>query len=161
MNPTFQGEVMLAGWSETHNGGAKVAFWLPDAGELDTFRGLTIAKGKTAGQRFMCVLVEIGDDEAPKDAKAERDVTEAARLGPLALLACRWCRSAAFREWIRELGRTPGPDIGEARAREWILKMCDVMSRREIDKLPTAAEGFQKHIREPFMKWLAETGQSV
>ena len=58
---------MLAGWQETHNGGAKVIFWLPDASDLEVFRGLTVRKGNTAGQRFMAVLVEVGDDERPKE----------------------------------------------------------------------------------------------
>lgn len=63
LNPTFSGEVQLAGWRETHKSGAVVSFFLSDPADLEKFRGLTVAKGKTAGQRFACVLVEIGDDE--------------------------------------------------------------------------------------------------
>lgn len=59
----FQGELMLAGWKDTHNGGATVTFWLPDPAELDVFRGMTAKKGNVAGQRFMAVLVEVQDDE--------------------------------------------------------------------------------------------------
>lgn len=65
LNPTFSGEVQLAGWRETHKSGAVVSFFLSDPEDLEKFRGLTVAKGKTAGQRFACVLVEIGDDELP------------------------------------------------------------------------------------------------
>jgi hypothetical protein len=65
LTPVFHGEVMLAGWSESHNGGAKVTFWLSDPSELDAFRAMTVAKGKTAGQRLGCALVEIGDDDKP------------------------------------------------------------------------------------------------
>ncbi|WYX08203.1 hypothetical protein WJ978_19770 [Achromobacter xylosoxidans] len=61
----FQGEVMLAGWSQTHNGGAKVTFWLQDDTDLEAFKAMTVAKGKTAGQRLALVAVEIGDDEQP------------------------------------------------------------------------------------------------
>lgn len=62
---TFQGEVQLAGWKETHSSGVTVTFWLPDTADLDAFRALTVRKGNQAGHRFACVLVEIGDDEQP------------------------------------------------------------------------------------------------
>lgn len=60
----FQGELMLAGWKESHTSGATVTFWLPDAEDLSVFRGMTARKGNVAGQRFMAVLVEVHDDEA-------------------------------------------------------------------------------------------------
>lgn len=63
--PSFQGELLLAGWRDTHNGGATVTFWLPDPADLDIFRGMTVRKGNQAGQRFMAVLVEIGADDKP------------------------------------------------------------------------------------------------
>lgn len=65
LKPTFQGEVQLAGWKETHTSGVTVTFWLQNPEELDAFRALTVRKGNTAGHRFACVLVEIGDDERP------------------------------------------------------------------------------------------------
>lgn len=71
IKPTFASEVMLAGWKETHTGGAVVSFFLPNPADLDVFRGLTVHKGGkggnagVAGHRFMAVLVEIGDDEKP------------------------------------------------------------------------------------------------
>lgn len=64
--PAFSGEVMLASWKETHTGGAVVSFFLPNPADLDVFRGMTVRKGGTAGQRLACVLVEIGEDETPK-----------------------------------------------------------------------------------------------
>ena len=65
MQPTFSGEIQLAGWSESHTGGCKVTFWLQSTEDLDAFRALTVRKGNTAGHRFMAALVEIGDDEQP------------------------------------------------------------------------------------------------
>jgi hypothetical protein len=65
ITPTFSGEFQLAGWSESHNGGCKVTFWLADPSELDAFRAMTVRKGQQAGHRLAAVLVEIGDDEQP------------------------------------------------------------------------------------------------
>lgn len=77
--PVFSGEVQLAGWRETHNSGAVVSFFLSDPSDLEKFRGLTVAKGNTAGHRFVCVLVEIGDDEQPT-ATASTTATEPPRV---------------------------------------------------------------------------------
>src|SRR5690554_2878297 len=93
VQPTFQGEVMLAGWSETHNGGAKVTFWLQDADDLAAFKAMTVAKGKTAGQRLALVAVEIGDDEQPVQRH------EKPKGGELARLAGQLCQSAQFQGW--------------------------------------------------------------
>lgn len=68
MNTTYQGEVQLAGWSETHTGGCKVTLWLPSSEDLEPFKSLTARKGNTAGHRFMAAFVEIGDDEQPVNA---------------------------------------------------------------------------------------------
>lgn len=65
----FQGELWLLGWRETHNGGATVTFQLSDPSELDAFKRMTIRKGRVSGQRVACVLVEIGDDEKPKNGR--------------------------------------------------------------------------------------------
>lgn len=71
MKTTYQGEVQLAGWSETHTGGCKVTIWLPSAEDLEPFKELTARKGNTAGHRFMAAFVEIGDDEMPVHAIQE------------------------------------------------------------------------------------------
>lgn len=68
--PTFHGEVMLAGWKESHNSGAIVSFWLPDSADLEVFKGLTAKKGNTAGQRFMAALVEIPDGELQRESES-------------------------------------------------------------------------------------------
>ena len=132
MNPTFQGEVMLAGWSETHNGGAKVTFWLSDPDELAAFKQMTVAKGKTAGQRLVCVLVEIGDDELPKPPPEP----EERKGGPLAKLAGMLCQSKDFQEW--------SGSVSDNEARKFILNECHISSRIDLDHDPFAAELFHK-----------------
>lgn len=71
IKPCFEGEVMLAGWQESHTSGVKVTFWLPDPEDLDAFRGMTVKKGNIAGQRLMAVLVEIPDGEMEPEDKPE------------------------------------------------------------------------------------------
>lgn len=69
--PIFSDEVMLAAWRESHTSGAQITLWLADPAQLDVFRGMTVRKGNTAGQRLMCVLVEIGEDEKPVAKREE------------------------------------------------------------------------------------------
>ena len=151
VTPTFSGEVMLAGWSETHNGGAKVTFWLSDADELAAFKQMTVAKGKTAGQRLACVLIEIGDDEQPNQPEPAK--AEELKGGPLAKLAGMWCQSKDFLEWLG----VPTP----SEARLFILEECGIDSRAELDHHQSAAAIFHNNIREPYSKWLAHIGKPV
>lgn len=139
LQPTFQGEVMLAGWSETHNGGAKVTFWLQDSEDLDAFKAMTVAKGKTAGQRLAIVAVEIGDDEQPvQPAQCE----EKLKGGELAKLAGIFCDNPTFQDWCG------ASSIQEAA--EWVRKTCGVQSRAALDHSEEAAKRFHGLVRIPF-----------
>lgn len=133
----FQGEVMLAGWSQTHNGGAKVTFWLQDDTDLEAFKAMTVAKGKTAGQRLALVAVEIGDDEQPKAQPEQKG-------GELAKLAGMFCQQPEFWEFCR------ADDADEAR--DWILGVCGIQSRRDLDHNPKAAQLFHDRVRKPYME---------
>jgi len=116
VKPSFQGEMMLAGWTESHNGGCKVTFWLPSPDDLDMFRGMTVRKGNTAGQRFMAVLVEIPDGELPptepKEEKPKREPNYLARKMMLdgyfrnphlwqAMRADGWYSYDEHKDWVR------------------------------------------------------------
>lgn len=140
---------MLAGWSETHNGGAKVTFWLPSADELDVFRGLTVRKGNTAGHRFMAVLVEIADDGNPVQVPPQRDVEpQRAKGGELAKLAGILCADPEFQLWLEErydaLPATVGGTEGEERAAIILRAVCGVKSRAKLDHDPVAAAKFHE-----------------
>ena len=149
MTPLFSGELQLAGWSETHNGGCKVTFWLQSSDDLEAFRTLTIRKGNTSGQRFMAALVEVGDDELPVQPidTLPEPVQKAAENvhigGPLARLAGQWCADPAFREWIYV--------DTEAQAAEKIRAFCNIESRRLLDHDLEAATKFKKLFRTPYM----------
>lgn len=166
--PTFTGEVMLAGWQESHTAGAKITFWLPDSDSLEVFKGMTAKKGNTAGQRFACVLVEIGDDDLP----IQPESTEKAKGGALARLAGMWCQDHRFYEFIRpiydKLMGGSGSGHGDLEIRPYphnvqdvqsfcrhaILVLCDIDSRAELDNNQSAAEIFHRRIREPFSEIL-------
>ena len=150
MTPLFSGELQLAGWSETHNAGCKVTFWLQSPDDLEAFRTLTIRKGNTAGQRFMAALVEVGDDELPVQPvnTSPEPVQKAAENvhvgGPLAQLAGQWCADPAFQRWLF---------VGsESQAAEKIRAFCKVDSRRLLDHDPEAAKLFHDIFRGPYMR---------
>ncbi|GAB1837400.1 hypothetical protein MyNCGM121_41800 [Achromobacter xylosoxidans] len=145
----FQGEVMLAGWSQTHNGGAKVTFWLQDDTDLEAFKAMTVAKGKTAGQRLALVAVEIGDDEQLKPVMGNPmtvapDKTKGEKL---AWLAIQLCKNPHFWDFAGV--------SNEINAREWLLAMCGgINSRSDLDTDEEAADLFHANVRKPFREWM-------
>ena len=163
---------MLAGWQESHTAGAKITFWLPDSESLEVFKGMTAKKGHTAGQRFMAVLVEIGDDDQPvqaidtSEASVEEKQKNEHKGGPLARLAGMWCNDRRFYDFIRPIydknlggdGKGHGDlNIPEERnipefCRHAILVLCEIDSRAELDHNQAAADIFHRRIREPFIE---------
>ena len=139
----FQGEVMLAGWSQTHNGGAKVTFWLSDEHDLAAFKAMTVAKGKTAGQRLAIVAVEIGDDEQPKEQPGTAVAPSAVKGGDLARLAGQLCQNPEFLRFHNF--------ETEAEAAAHIRFACQITSRAELDSIPEAARIFHESFRKPFL----------
>ena len=135
----FEGEVMLAGWQESHNGGAKVTFWLPSSESLEPFRFATVRKGKTAGQRYMMVLVEIGDDEKPV-----QHPSNAAHLR---------ITSEQFLEYAKSLAPGRRDNWTTQRARDWVKYTIGVESLAEIDSNPAALERYHRLVRIPFDLW--------
>lgn len=158
MEPTFSGELQLAGWSESHTGGCKVTFWLSGPDELAAFRTLTVRKGNTAGQRFMAALVEVGDDELPVPPPSVKEslTPETPKGGALAKLAGMWCADKTFQAWLELDPDNAAPN--ESGATLCLYALCEIESRRELDHDPAAAERFNQLIRGPYMKWRASKG---
>jgi hypothetical protein len=137
----FKGEVQMAGWGETHNGGCKVTFWLPDSEAMEPFRSATIKKGKIAGQRFMMVLVEIDDQEQPK--VPQRHFSSEAHLmvtGPYFVAFCRATVKKAA-SWDGE------------RCKRYAKWLCNVESLSELDSDPAKAKIFRDQIQRPLAEW--------
>lgn len=129
---------MLAGWQETHAGGAKVTFWLSSSEALEPFRLATVRKGKTAGQRYMMVLVEVDDDEKPL-----RHPSNDAHL----LLM-----GDDFLKYAKDMGA--GRDHWDhARAKQWAKYVIGVKSLSELDSDPAALVRYEQLVRRPFAIW--------
>lgn len=158
ITPTFQGEMQLAGWNQTHNSGSKVTFWLPDDSDLEPFKGLTAKKGNTAGHRFMVVLVEIGDDEQPVKPTVNESLTvEKPKGGELAKWAGILCNDPMFWKWIESTSDEHGNlVVCPTQAAEFIYNSCNVTSRAQLDHHFMAAKIFREEIMAKFDAWRNE-----
>ena len=149
IEPVFSAEVQLAGWSQTHNGGIKIVLWLSDDSELEVFRAMTCRKGGTAGQRLMCVMVEIGDDELPKSQGKPHT--------PLFTSAIMLCKDARFQEFVFSVGASVQDGSGpEEVAAVHIKEFCGVESRKKLDSDPEAAAMFSR-LMSLYRDWRTES----
>lgn len=151
MKPTFNQEVMLAGWSETHNGGAKVTFWLADSASLESFKAMTVAKGKTAGQRLAMCLVEIGDDEQPK----EPIEPEEQKGGLLSQWLALRCKEFNFWVFIQTKSSSPNLIVSYSSCDYEVKLFLGIKSKKELDNDKEAENRFHEMIRIPYAKYLA------
>jgi hypothetical protein len=119
-----------------------VTFWLQDDSALEPFRMATVRKGKTAGQRYMAVLVEIGDDEMP----VKRHPSSDAHLLLTGMDFLNYARATAPKPGSRDTWDS-------ARARAWAKYVIQVESLAQIDTDPAALLRFERLIRIPFAEW--------
>lgn len=145
----FKGEVWLLSWRESHNNGATVTFQLADNDDLEAFKRMTVRKGKRAGQRLACVLVEIGDDEQP--VKQDKP-----KGGPLSQSAAQMCENPVFQSFLKysyEPVWPRGAYDSEATAAGIVVRaVCSVVSRAELDHDMLAAKRFRELMGE-FRSW--------
>jgi hypothetical protein len=136
----FKGEVMLLSWAESHKGGRTGVFLFDDENEQHPLKQFTTKRGKRAGSRFMCVLVELNDDETPVNQKG----------GPLSQSAARMCENPKFREFLKEKSKVEYLDsVSELdQAADRLRFACLVKSRAELDHSPEAAKRFHELMRE-------------
>lgn len=139
----FKGEAMLLNWNESKQG-RTVVFQLDEEADQHPFKQFTTKKGKRAGQRFMAVFVEIGDDEQP--------IVQEKKGGPLSQSAAMLCDTGEFRVFLLEriiglpegtLGVSPEPDWAGI-----VRRYCGVTSRAELDHNEQAAKLFHKLVAE-------------
>lgn len=68
----------------------------------------------------------------------------------LCIMACVFCRDRLFQGWAREQGML---NATEHDAKQFILRVCGVESRNDLDRNEKAAAMFHQRIREPFLAW--------
>ena len=138
MSAIFRGELQLLRWSETSNAGATVTFQLADVRDLEAFKDLTLAKKGMAGQRIAAIMAQVADDVEPPTEEKQRP-------GMLCIMACKFCADPEFQKWAK---------VGsEAEAKQHVLDICGVTSRKELDTQAMPSLRFHSQIRAPFMNW--------
>jgi len=137
ITPAFSGELMLANWKESHSSGATVTFMLADAADLDIFRTMTVRKSNLAGQRFIAVLVEIGDDEKPVQQK-------------ISVQAALMCKGQSFQEFVesKQGFSHDEPAAREKQAADFVRQICGIESRSELDRNGTAGMLYQQMLAD-------------
>lgn len=140
MNPLFQDEMMFAGWKDSHSGGPVVFFRLSSSDALEPFKSMTVAKKGMAGQLLHGVIFEANDSGVPVSTEPAQN-----KVGQLCLLAVQFCKSPEFWQWT-------GVAENEQDAKEFILNVCEIGGRKELDTNSEAAEKFHRLIRIPFSR---------
>ncbi|HQR20065.1 MAG TPA: hypothetical protein PKV98_04320 [Burkholderiaceae bacterium] len=166
---TIQADVMLLGWSETHNGGAKITLQLADIAQLEPFKKMTLKKGKIAGQLMTAVFVEVDGNGQPVPPEPEKPKRGGGKFpGGYCGLAVMWAGDGAFLSFVMDtypsthsnclaaLG--PGShDIEEVGG--WCIKnICGITSRKQLDTDDRARASFEGLIRKPYMEYRKERG---
>lgn len=149
---TIQFEAMLLGWSETHNGGAKITLQLADIGDLEPFKRMTIKKGKIAGQLLTCVVVETdgNGDPVPQDAPEPKRGRHGKFPDGLCGLAVRWCEDPDFFRWLRAEFPNIAKNTLPPNAAVLLKSVCGISSRKELDADTPGRATFIKYIKEPY-----------
>ena len=78
----------------------------------------------------------------------------------LCIMACIFCRDPMFLAWVDHMARQSGyvaeTKATEADAKEFILAVCEVQSRNDLDRYPQAAYNFHEFVRKPYLAWKEE-----
>lgn len=78
------------------------------------------------------------------------------KAGPreLCIMACAFCRHLDFREYLQEIDPRH-EEWTEGAAKGFILAICNINSRNELDRDSAAANRFHELVRIPFLAWRA------
>lgn len=79
----------------------------------------------------------------------------------LCIMACCFCKESEFQKWVAtqlaaQSMLCPTNISKEDCAKAYILHVCDVTSRNDLDRNPAAAELFHERIRRPYLAWKEE-----
>ncbi len=71
----------------------------------------------------------------------------------LCIMACVFCRDPQFHQWAGEKEYGAGMRLSEQGAKEYILHLCQVSTRNDLDTNQDAAQRFHDLVRKPFLEW--------
>lgn len=78
-------------------------------------------------------------------------MTARVKGGPLSEFAGRLCRDAEF--WRMVAARTGKPCQSNEDAKAYVLRVCDIDSRAQLDHVPAAEAKFHAAVRLPWIRW--------
>ena len=172
-NVMYNGEFMLAGWSDTSTAGYSVTFWCepPEVG-IHSFDGYS-----RGVDTFMAALVELDENDQPIDQE-RRDRVEAAtapkaekggekadpatasnaRRGPrkLSQYAAMMCGNDEFWDWINktQLSNSEPRIFSTEQAANWMRSKLGIDSRRDIDTMESKEKMYHELIRKPYAAYM-------
>jgi hypothetical protein len=169
----YQGEMMLANWSETASAGRQVVFWLEEGADAETehpFKFFTRRIRGHAGTRFQAVLVEIDDEGQPvprgTGVRLDPPAESKPKLkgGAVSKNAGMLCKDEAFHRYLTELANSNLTDdqtfveVKEDGAADYVRRICGVESRAELDHSRKAQLAYENKVCNPFYRWLEFDG---
>ena len=86
------------------------------------------------------------------DAKPIEPEPTKEKLGPLCMLAVQWCDDPVFIDWMYE--KYSPLVTSPVEAKQYVLDLCNVTSRKELDTNPAAEKKFHDLIRKPYQAYL-------
>lgn len=104
-------------------------------------------------KRYMVALVEIGNDEQPTKTEPYKQHD---RLGPLCEWAVMRCKEPKFWEFLSTFDIEPVTT--EQEAKDTLVFLCAVDSRKEFDTNPDVAARLKRLILNPYREWLQRDG---
>lgn len=112
------------------------------------------------GRAYGMVEPREGEEPPPLPFIPERE-----SIGPVCMLAVKLCREPDFQAWLQHefphLTEEWEPCPPEQWAKNVILEVCEIGSRRDLDESPLAAEAFHDIIRKPYHEFVEMAKRTV
>lgn len=157
----YAGDAQFVGWSDSHTGGPIIKLRLPSSDDLDKFRALTVGKGAQAGHLFSVAIVEhdgagniTPPPEGTKDSPGHTYPEKPGRVGPYCIEAVDLCKNPQFWKFLEAEAGVPVRN--EESAKQGMLAILGIGSRKEIDGNEEVREAFIQNIRVAFIHWQRE-----
>lgn len=159
---TYSGDVMLAGWGDSHDKGQWVRFWLDPEASLHPFAGFTRRSTSSVGQLFAAAIVitiEPGGGLQVSEDAAAGDDHGGNRVRRLSSDAHLMVTGNFFRQWLEEKSdftealHRKGRTWDAVTSKKYVKWVLGIESLSDLDRMSDKADRFHKEFRIPFSKW--------